>query len=44
MEQDNKEIYYSPEMNVFEVKTEGVICGSGDANATMNGVFGEETI
>ena len=35
MEQDNKEIYYSPEMNVFEVKMEGVICVSSNSNSDV---------
>ena len=25
----NKELYYTPSMRIFEVKTEGVICTSG---------------
>ena len=28
MAQNKKEMYYSPEMKVFEVKMEGVICGT----------------
>jgi hypothetical protein len=28
MEIKKKELYLSPEVNIFEVKTEGVICGS----------------
>ena len=30
MEPNKKEIYCSPEVKIFEVKTEGVICASGD--------------
>ena len=30
MELNKKEMYYSPEAQVFEVKIEGVICGSVD--------------
>ena len=44
MEIKKKELYLSPEVHIFEVKTEGVICTSGDVTATMNGVFSEETI
>ena len=44
METKHKEFYDAPSMLVFEVKIEGVICISGDVNATMNGVFSEETI
>ena len=29
MESNNKEMYNSPEVDIFEVKTEGVICASG---------------
>ena len=29
MEINKKEMYLSPEVHIFEVKTEGVICGSG---------------
>ena len=44
MEINKKEMYISPEAKTFEVKTEGVICASGDINATMDGEFLEETI
>ena len=44
MELNKKEMYISPEAKTFEVKTEGVICVSGDANATMNGTWTEEDI
>ena len=40
----NKELYDAPSMLVFEVKTEGVICQSGNVGATMDGIWGEETI
>ena len=39
-----KELYEAPTISVVEMKQEGVICASGDVNATMNGVFSEETI
>lgn len=41
---ENKDLYDAPSTQVFEVKTEGIICASGDANATMNGTWEEETI
>ena len=44
MEPNKKEMYNSPEVDIFEVKTEGVICTSGDVTATMDGIFSEETI
>lgn len=34
-------LYESPITEVLEVKYEGVICTSGDVNATMNGTFEE---
>jgi len=37
-----KELYEAPTISVVEMKEEGVICTS--VNATMNGVFSEETI
>ena len=37
----NKELYDAPSMLVFEVKTEGVICTSGEVDATMDGTFEE---
>lgn len=40
----HNELYESPTISVVEMKQEGVICISGDVNATMNGVFSEETI
>ena len=39
-----KELYKAPTISVVEMKQEGVICISGEVNATMNGVFSEETI
>lgn len=44
MELKHKELYQSPVTIVVELKFEGIICISGDVNATMNGVFSEETI
>ena len=35
MAQNIKEVYDSPEMNVFEVKIEGVICGSSNSNSDV---------
>ncbi len=40
----HNELYEAPTISVVEMKQEGVICISGDVNATMNGVFSEETI
>ena len=38
MEANKKEMYYSPEVNIFEVKTEGVICQSlTDPDDYLNG-------
>ena len=39
-----RELYKAPTISVVEMKQEGVICISGEVNATMNGVFSEETI
>ena len=36
--------YEAPAMKVLELHFKGIICLSGDANATMDGTFGEETI
>jgi len=44
MEPNKKEMYLSPEVTAFEVKTEGVICLSGDIPATMDGTWNEEDI
>lgn len=41
---ENKELYEAPTISVVEMKQEGVICTSGNVNATMNGTFEEETI
>ena len=41
---ENNELYKAPTISVVEMKQEGVICTSGEVNATMNGVFSEETI
>ena len=41
MAQNKKEMYYSPEMKVFEVKIEGVICVSSNSDvAEMPGYPG----
>ena len=40
----NKELYEAPSTQIFEEKTEGVICTSGSVNATMNGTWDEEDI
>ena len=44
MKTKHNELYEAPITEVVEVKQEGVICASGDVNATMNGMFEEETI
>ena len=44
MKTKNKELYKSPATAVVELKTQGIICVSGNVNATMDGVFTEETI
>lgn len=44
MKTKHNELYEAPITEVVEVKQEGVICISGDVNATMNGTFEEETI
>jgi len=41
---ENKELYVIPAISIVELKQEGVICTSGNANATMDGIFTEETI
>ena len=41
---ENKEFYVIPAISIVELKQEGVICASGDANATMNGTWTEEDI
>lgn len=37
----HKDLYDAPSTQVFEVKTEGVICTSGEVDATMDGTFEE---
>ena len=44
MELKHKELYQSPVTTVVELKFEGIICLSDNVDATMNGVFSEETI
>ena len=44
MKTKHNELYEAPITEVVEVKQEGVICTSGEVNATMNGVFSEEDI
>ena len=44
METKHKVFYDAPSMLVFEVKTEGVICTSGNVNASMDAVWTEEDI
>jgi len=41
---ENKELYEAPTVTAVEMKQEGVICVSGEVNATMDGVFSEEII
>ena len=41
---ENNELYKAPTISVVEMKQEGVICTSGEVNATMNGTFEEEII
>ena len=36
MEINKKELYLSPEVKIFEVKQEGVICDSGRLNSPNN--------
>ena len=43
MESKHKELYQSPATIVVELKFKGIICQS-PVDATMNGVFSEETI
>ncbi len=40
----HKDLYEAPTMEVVEVKYEGIICLSDNVDATMDGVFTEETI
>ena len=39
-----KQAYILPEVKVYDVKSEGVICASGEVTSTMEGTFLEETI
>ena len=39
-----KQEYILPEVRVYDVKSEGVICTSGEVTSTMDGFFTEETI
>ena len=39
-----KTTYAPPASEVLELKTQGIICVSGDINATMNGTFEEVNI
>lgn len=39
-----RELYEAPTISVVEMKFEGIICLSDNVDATMNGVFSEETI
>ena len=42
MKGQDKTYYEAPSIFIFEVKAEGVICTSGDVNASMNGTWEEE--
>ena len=44
MEPNKKEMYLSPEVTAFEVKTEGVICVSGEIGSTMDGTWQEDIL
>ena len=44
MKTKQKELYRAPETEALEIKTEGVICTSGEVTSTMDGIFMEETI
>jgi len=45
MKPNKKEMYNSPEVDIFEVKTEGVICTSGELTLDYETPFeGEELI
>ncbi len=44
MEQFKKETYFSPEAKVFEVKTEGVICISGEYSTAIRPMGDPETL
>jgi len=44
MKPNKKEMYLSPEVTAFEVKTEGVICVSGEIGSTMDGTWQEDIL
>ena len=44
MNMKKKDLYDAPTILIVEVKTEGIICVSGDVDATMDGTWTEETI
>lgn len=44
MKTTNRIYYEAPATAVVELKTQGIICVSGNVNATMDGVFTEEPI
>lgn len=44
MNTKNKEVYDAPSTKLVEVKIEGMICTSGNADASMPGVFIEEDL
>ena len=44
MKKTIKTSYAPPALEVVELKTQGIICVSGNVNASMDGVFTEETI
>ena len=44
MERNKKEMYLSPEVKTVEVKIVGVVCISGEVEATMYGTWQEEDI
>ena len=39
MEIKKKELYLSPEVDIFEVKTEGVICGSESGSESLQDYY-----
>jgi len=44
MKKTFKTTYAPPTSEVLELKTQGIICVSGNVNATMNGTFEEVII
>ncbi len=44
MKPNKKEMYLSPEAKTVEVKIVGVICISGEVEATMGGTWEEEIL